>query len=56
MMYYTDEGSGMVTAVDTFEEVIDARVKGRAVAVRTYRGTNEVSSLPLSQLQGKPIS
>ena len=42
-MYYADEGAGTLIALETSEEIAAASIRGKTVAVRMYRGMNEVS-------------
>ena len=44
-MYCSDSDSGNVTTVEVSEDLTRARIKGKAVVVRTYRGSKDVGSL-----------
>lgn len=44
-MYCSDSDSGNVTTVEVSEDLTRARIKGKAVVVRTYRGSQEVGGV-----------
>ena len=45
LMYCSDSDSGNVTTVEVSEDLTRARIKGKAVVVRTYRGSQEVGGV-----------